>query len=220
MHRLGAGSGKSDHHRRHQVDAIREAHDSIRPGGRSPSSPNHPRTAPSSRSLGNSPHHPRSRSRPPPALARRVPVTRIPAHRCRPPAACSVHGSRTPRRGNGRSDLLSLEVRGRRSLLANVDASLRQTFATSLGAADLHERRPQLERTLDDAEVIGDESQQVALKEVGLEIARYLVQIGRENPQRAGTLRIRGRLRCGERRVTLPSWPKSMLSSSSGTVTP
>ena len=75
------------------------------------------------------------------------------------------------------------------SLLLVVDPHLRQTLAALLEVANLHQCRPQLDRTLDDAHDIIHDPQQVLLEEVGFEAVERLVQVCRKHPQRIGPLR-------------------------------
>src|SRR5258708_1251832 len=74
-------------------------------------------------------------------------------------------------------------------LLVVVDPCLRERVAAVLEVANLHERRPQLDRGLDEADDVVDDAEEILLEEVWLEAVEDLLEVGREEPQGTGALR-------------------------------
>src|SRR6266404_7097512 len=74
-------------------------------------------------------------------------------------------------------------------LLVVVDPYLRERVAAVLEVADFHERRPQLDRGLDEADDVVDDAEEILLEEVWLEAVKDLLEVGREEPQGTGALR-------------------------------
>src|SRR5690348_15069618 len=71
-----------------------------------------------------------------------------------------------------------------------LDSDLRQAFPFFLEVADFHQRRPQLNRPLDDTDDVVHNSQQVLLEEVRLETVEGLIQICGEQAQRLAPRRV------------------------------
>src|SRR5438270_521456 len=64
-----------------------------------------------------------------------------------------------------------------------------QALTALVEVAYFDQRRPQFDRTLDHADDIVHDPQQVLLEEVGLEPIEGLLQVGGEQPQRLGSRR-------------------------------
>ena len=71
-----------------------------------------------------------------------------------------------------------------------LDPNLRQTFAALMKIANFHQRWPQLDRSLDHADDVVDNPQQILLKEVRLESIERLLQICGEEPKRLRPQRV------------------------------
>ena len=79
------------------------------------------------------------------------------------------------------------------------DEGFGQPVPPLLKIRNLHQGWPKLYGSLDDANHVIDDPQQVLLKEIGLEAVERFLQIGGEEPERLRTFRVRGVRRGGER---------------------
>ena len=57
---------------------------------------------------------------------------------------------------------------------------------------DFHQRRPELDGSFDHADDVVDDAHEVLLKEIRLEAAEGLMEVGGEQPQGVGAFRSRG----------------------------
>ena len=76
------------------------------------------------------------------------------------------------------------------SLFLVLDPDLREALAALMEVADLHQRRPQLNRAFDHADDVVHDAQQVLLEEVRLEPVERLFEVRREQAQCFGPLRV------------------------------
>src|ERR1019366_301916 len=90
-------------------------------------------------------------------------------------------------------------------------ADLRQAAAAFLEEANLDERRPDLDGSLDEAHDVVHDLLQVLLEEVRLESVERLVEVLREEPQRQGPLFRRRARRVGRLRVQRADFREDLL---------